>query len=467
MVTLDIEDSSIRLMVVEGKQVKAAASLPLEPGLVRDGVIVDTATVGRKISELMSSLNVTEKNVVVAISGIHSIYRVISLPRLPSKLLDEAARREMERLMPVPLSELYTFWQAVTTSDIETVICLIGLPRNTVDAMMQTLKQAGLESSIMDVRPLALARVIDEKDALVINAGDTGFDIVVIADGIPELLRSLGFSAEATSVSDKIAEVLEELDRTVAFYNSSHKGNPITERTATFVSGELGDMLAQRLSYRVKPLPPLLFHSHDFNVSLYAANIGLALKRIKTSTSSVNMNVVPEAYLPKPLPIFQIASWSFIIVAIAVLTMLAISTYQAVQKTSALQAQVRAIESQVQARQGTLPVIQKLQAQVKEATATRDTFKQPLDTARAQRAKANGDLAKVTSLLPGTVRLQSISYSQAATGRNLSLTGTAPDKTIIVDYARDLRDSGQFSEVLISDMKEVEYNRWNFTLTLK
>jgi len=36
-----------------------------------------------------------------------------------------------------------------------------------------------------------------------------------------------------------------------------------------------------------------------------------------------------------------------------------------------------------------------------------------------------------------------------------------------LSYCRSLRDTGRFSEVLVSDMHEVEYNEWNFTLTLE
>ncbi len=467
MFTLDIEDTCIRMMVVKGKRVETAASLPLEPGLLRDGVIIDTATVSQRIMELMAAHGITERNVVTSISGIHSIYRVVNLPQLPKNLLDEAARREMERVMPMPLPELYTSWQAVNVSDIETVICLVGSPRNTVDAMLETLQQAGLESKVMDIRPLALARVTDEKDAIIINVGPTSFDIIITIDGFPELLRSLPFPADTTSASDKIAEVKEELDRTVAFYNSSHKGNPITQHIATFVSGELGGMLAATLGYRVKSLPDLLSYTDDLNVSEYATNIGLALKQTRTDTSRVNINITPEVYLPKPLPIIQIVSWAFIVAAIAILVPLAISTQGAMSKTSALQAQVKATQAQVQARQGTLPAIEKLQTQINDAKSTRDAFKQPLDSSKAQRARANGDLSKVTSLLPGIIKLQSISYSQTTTGQSLTLSGTAPAETTIVNYVRALRDSGQFSEVLISDMKEVEYNKWEFTLTLK
>jgi Tfp pilus assembly protein PilN len=378
--------------------------------------------------------------------------------------MEEAAKREMERLMPVPLNELYTSWQAINVSDIDTVMCLVGMPRSTVDAMLETLRQAGLQPEAMDVRPLALARVADERDALIINVQPFGFDIVVMIDGIPELLRSLPFPADAASPDEKIAEVKEELERTVGFYNSSHKGSEITNRMAVFVSGELGEMLAGALEYRGKPLPQLLMYTDSLNTSEYAANIGLALRqtRVDISPARVNLNVTPEIYLPKPFPTIQLASWAFILVGIAVLVMFGALTLQKYRGTIALNTQVNNIQSQVEARQGTESAIKQLQTQTDAAKKAVAVFKQPLDSAKAQRAKVNGDISRVTSLLPGIIDVTSISY-----GTGITVTGTAPDDTIIVDYVRALRNSGQFSQVLISNMSEIEYNQWQFSLTLK
>jgi len=466
MVTLDIEDTSIKMLVVKGKQVETAASLPLEPGLVRDGVIIDPATVSRRIGELMAAHSVAEKKVAVGISGIHSIYRTVNLPKLPKKLEDEAVQREMERVMPVPLNELYTSWQAISMSDIETTICIIGLPRNTVDAMLDTLHQAGLQPEALEVRPLALARVVDERYAIIINIQPAGFDIVIMIDGIPELLRSLPFPAEAASPDEKVAEVKEELERTVAFYNSSHKGGEITVNTAAFVSGELGEMLAATLEHRVKPLPQLLSYTDSVNTSEYATNIGLALRQARADLGSarVSLNVTPEVYLPKPFPIIQLASWAFIVLAIFVLFLFGISTLQKYRATITLQMQVNTIRSQVEIRQGTEAAIKKLQTKIDQVQKDSAIFKQPLDDARAQRATINGGLSQVTSLLPGIINLSVITYYDS---QGFGVVGTAPDDTTIVDYVRNLRNSNQFSSVLISDMTELEYNQWQFTLRLK
>lgn len=464
MITLDIEDACIRMMVVKGRRVEKAASLPLEPGLVENGVVVDTAAVSQRINELMAAHGVAEKQVVASISGLHSIYRLVTTPRLPGRMLDEAARREISRVMPVPLEELYTTWQAIATSDIETVICLVGIPRNTVDAVLETLHQAELESRVMDIRSLALARIADEKDAIIVNVQALSFDIVVMVDGIPQLLRSLPFPARDISKPDKVAVIKEELDRTVTFYNSSHKANPITANIAAFVSGELKEMLAEALGYPVKPLPELLAYPEGFDASEYAINIGLALKQVKVGISQarVNINVVPEAYLPKPRPIIEVVSWAFVVAAIAVLIPLATLTSQELRQTSALQAQVNDAQLQFQIKQGTEAALEELQAEADEAKAARDAFQLPLSCSEAQREKVNLDLGKVTSLWPGTIDLKSIDYEES-----LEISGTAPDEATILNYARALRDTGRFSEVLVSDMEEVEYNEWDFTLTLK
>ncbi len=464
MVTLDIEDTCIRMMVVKGKRVEKAATIPLEPGLVKDGVVIDKVTVGQRIKALMSAQGVAEKQVVASISGIHSIYRAVSLPRLPKKMMADAARKEVERAMPVPLRELYTSWQAVDMSDVEIVICLVGLPRNTVDSVLDTLHEAGLKPHVMDISPLALSRVADDKDAIIINVQQVSFDIVVMIRGIPELLRSLTFPAGDIPPDEKVAVLKEELDRTIVFYNSSHKANPITPSIAVYASGELREMLVEALDYTVKPLPQLLFYPEGFDANEYVTNIGSVLKqlRVDASQSRVNINIVPEAYLPKPRSTGRVISWALIIVAIAVLIRLAVSTQQALQETSALQAKVDTAQTQVQVRQGTQEALEKLQVKIDEAKAARDVFLQPLHSFAVQRAKVNVDLSKVTSLLPGTVKLQSITC-----GESLNISGTAPDETTILGYQRDLRDTGRFSEVLLSNMQEVEYKKWAFTLILK
>ena len=59
--TLFIEDTAIRLLVGRGKQVEKWASLPLEPGLVKHGLIQDNVRVAEKIKELFRLTKVSRQ----------------------------------------------------------------------------------------------------------------------------------------------------------------------------------------------------------------------------------------------------------------------------------------------------------------------------------------------------------------------------------------------------------------------
>lgn len=464
MITLHIEDTYIRLMQVDGKQVVNVASLPLEPGLVENGVVIDDATVSQHIRELMVSQGIADKQVVTGISGIHSIYRTVSLPHLNKNMVDEAARRELARVMPVPLAELYTSWQAVDISGEETVLCLVGLPRNTVDYMLKTLRQADLQSVGMDITPLALTRLSDEKDAVIINVQPLSFDIVVMAQGIPELLRSLTFPSREVVAQDKVKLVKEELERTVTFYNSSHKENPITSNTTTFISGELTEILAESLGYRTKPLPNWLSSRVNFDISEYAVNAGLALKQVKDSRIPVRINIDarPAVYQPRPRPVMEVISWAVLGLAIIIIVPFVLMTRGKAADTAVLTTRVNAIEAQVRDRQPANNLLKMLQAQVDTVKAAQNAYRGSLEVFISQHARVNGDLSRITSLLPGTVNLTSISY-----GDKVFIHGNAPDKATILNYTKALRDSGRFFNIIISDMHEIDYHRWAFILMLE
>jgi type IV pilus assembly protein PilM len=473
MITLNIEQTEIKIMQVTGKRIDLAVRHTLEPGMVEDGVIMDKTGMGQLIKQLMSENGIKEKRVVAGISGIHSIYRVVKLPKLPSRLQAEAANREMGRVMPVPLNEVYTSWQAVETTGGETVFCLVGLPRNSVDAMLDTLREAGLESRLMDVKPLAVARVSDEKDALVINIQPASFDIILMLDGVPELLRSITFSGSGSSPEEKIALIKEELDRTVSFHNTGHKTTPVTEDTVVFISGEHAQLLAEQLNYRVKPIPQFLQYPDGFDPDSFAVNIGLALKQIKTGNSrlAVDINTIPDFYLPKARPVFGYISVALFIIVLIIIVFTVMQTKRELDTTAQLQERVTALQSQIQARQGTTTEVDELKINLADAEAARDEYLDLLTNYEAKQEKVNVDLSKVTSLLPGSVDLTSIDYEEkknekeGTIQREWRVNGIAPDESVVINYSNDLKNTIRFDTVIVST-QILSYNNVSFTIIM-
>lgn len=146
-VSLYIEDTEIKLLVTNRNQVEKWASLTLDAGLVREGVILDENRVAESIKQLFKLQKVTHTNVAVGISGLNSVFRVISIPEVPQKLLPEAVSNEANRILPMPLSQVYYSYQPIPSADGEMRLFLVAHPRNSTDALLSVIKKARPQDS--------------------------------------------------------------------------------------------------------------------------------------------------------------------------------------------------------------------------------------------------------------------------------------------------------------------------------
>ena len=64
--TLFIRDTSINLLVMKGEQVDKWASLPLEPGLVSQGLVVDEEQVAEKVKQIFKETGASTSKVITA-----------------------------------------------------------------------------------------------------------------------------------------------------------------------------------------------------------------------------------------------------------------------------------------------------------------------------------------------------------------------------------------------------------------
>ena len=381
MLTLNIEDDTIRFTVFKGKRIKFAAEVPLTSGWVQDGVIIDRLAVGQQIIKTLLENRINDKDVIACVSATHSIYRVVFVPKFERTLMAEAARKEMERVSPVPLDTLYTSWQDVKISETEIGLCLLGLPKDNVDSVIDTITLAGLKLKSLELKPLAVSRVIDEATAIVVNVQANGFDITILLNGIPELIRSLTFPQAFMPDAERLALVKEELARTVNFHNSSHAERQLGSNTACFFSGQMQGGVPQDTGYIVKPLPALLSYPAWVDVGRFAANTGLTLKETggKARLMKVEINAMPRAVTavkvatgrPSTTPLIALIIGVLIIIAVFILSS------AASREVSDLQSMINKQQKQVTDIQATIT------QQNTQGTSQLDQYRNMLNSLKA------------------------------------------------------------------------------------
>jgi type IV pilus assembly protein PilM len=451
--TLFIRDTSINLLVMKGRQVEKWASLPLEPGLVSQGLIVDEAQVADKVKQLFKETGAKAKKVITGLSGHDSLYRIITLPELPEAVLPEAIRREARRTIPTPLEEVYFSYQRLPTPKGESRIFLVTFPRNLVDALVRTLRQAGVKPYIMDLAPLALCRIPNEPRAIIVNARLEHLDVIVLADRLPQVIRRLALPGEAESLEGRLPLIAEEFNRTVTFYNSSRMEKPLDSTVPVYVCGDLAEMpetwqsMVSRTGYSVSPLPSPVEPPEGFNLNEFMVNIGLALKELlpekkeEANFSLVNFNALPEAYVPPRFSIVRVLVPVGTVIGIGLIIFGVFLMLNARAEIATLQPRVTVAETGVTQLQKEIAT---LKVQIGSVGALADELSIRITTMERGRASIYLDLREIVDLAVGKVTLSSVNHG----GSSISVSGTAPNVGLIYSYARDLRASRDAANAL-------------------
>jgi type IV pilus assembly protein PilM len=442
--TLFIRDTSINLLVMKGEQVEKWASSPLEPGLVNQGLIVDEEQVADKVKQIFRETGASTNKVVTALSGDDSLYRIITMPELPEAVFSEAVRREVKRTIPTPLEEIYYSYQRLPSlMKGESRIFLVTFPRNLADALVRTLRRAGVKPYIMDLAPLALSRIPDEPRSIIVNARLDHLDVAVIADRLPQVIRRLSLPGETESLEDRLPLIAEEFNRTVAFYNSSHVENPVDATVPVFVCGDLVEepetwqAAVGGAGYQVSALSSSMEPPEGFNPSEFMVNIGLAYKELLedregANFSIVNFNALPEAYVPPSFSMVRVLLPIVTVIGIGLVVLMVILFLTNRASIESLQSDVLSAETSVTQQQ---QAINNLNSEIGPAATRADALSAQLTAMERDRAMFHEDVDLIEKLAGEQVILNNINHS----GSSVAVTGTASNEDAIFRYAENLR----------------------------
>lgn len=461
--TLYIDDTIIRLMVTKGKRISKVADVPLDINLFDASAEDKKAELINKIKHLLAMNKIKNKKVVIGISGLHCLSRPTTLPLLPKAMQEEAMTREAKRLLPVPPEQLHISWQIVSITDNKMQAFIVAIPRQIADTLLEVLNQVGLKPYLMDIKPLALARLVNEATSIIIDVQPREFDIVIMADGIPQPVRSVSFPQEALSLEDRLSIVKDELKRTIEFYNTNNPEKCLQPSVNIYVSGELVDKpesyesLAEQLGHQVLPLTSPLKCSKQLDPSRYLVNVGLVLKELRREAEGlqININTLPSTYLPKPIPLGKLMAIPTAVAAIGVILLLVMAIQDAAAFISSANNQLDTtnsiIEKKQSQKQALVESITALEEEIATIQKNCDIFIAARNSIDVLGEKINGDLEATVDNMVDGFNLTNIGHS----GGQLSLSGWSLSEAEVLQYGRNLDNTGRFIEVTVSNLNKV------------
>ena len=476
VVTLYLDDTSIRLLVTGGKRIKKWADVPLEPGMVKNAVILKQEEVAAKIKQIFKDGKIKSNKVALGVSGLHCITRPILLPQLPSDMLEEAVRREAKRVLPVSPEQLYLQWQSIPAPEGKLQVFLVAITRTVADALFNTLRLAGLKADLMDLKPMLLARMVKDTMAIIVDVQPTEFDIVIMAGGVPQPVRTVPFPNKASSWPEKISLLKEDVSRTIEFHNTNNPETPLAATLPIWASGELANeaeqcqALTDGLSRPVLPLPSPFESPDGLDPNRYMANMGLVLKKMSPSNGTgllVNsLNILPTVYQPEPISLTRVLAVPGAVIAVSLLLFLALMTQSTSADITETQNQLNTTNQLVQQKmaqgQQYIDAMAELQQKVTDAETSGGNFAAAVSNLEGRSGKVNGNLEVTVNSLPETVSLSSISH----TSNTMTIKGRAPGEEDFLSYLRALEASERFSSITITNLWITAQGNIDFSVIL-
>ena len=478
-VTLNISDTSIRLLSTKGRQVDKWGSIPLAPGLVKDGLILQPKAVGEAIDALFKSVKVPKEQVITSLTGLSFTYCVLNLPRMKPALLEEAILRGARKEIPLPLEELYLSWQAIGGGHDELNFFVLGVPQNLIDAVVQTLTDIGVKPYLIDLKPLALARAANRGDAILVDLEPGCFDIVLVANGIPTIVHTVTPRGEGATLEDNILRLTDGISKTVNFYNNSHPEAPLSLTTPLLLAGELSadatasQLIQAQMEYPVEPLVPPLKFPPDLPVALYTSNMGLALKEMPQSAvpegdatrfQDINLDIQSGRYragarrVSMRYKLFSLA----LIIAIGLLFPLYSFKSQVAAENTLLQTELAGISQELSQARFIFSEAQQVEDTINEILATVDALQQEYQTIVSRGGDFTDYLTVVTDVLPSKAYFTSMLID----ANQIRVEGEADGFFTVISYATALKAQPELSEVRIAEIGGSDITGMSFTIII-
>ncbi len=473
-ITLYISDINMRLMITRGKRIIKLADMPLDTSLSEIDTPEKEARLAEKIKYLFKSNRISARKIILGISGLHCLTRPIALPELPKAMLEEAVTREARRVLPVPVEQLYISWQTVSTSVGKLQAFMVAIPRHVADKVIRIVHQAGFKPYMMDIKPLALARLAREPNAIIVDVQPSEFDIVIMVNGIPQPIRTVPFSREALSLKERLVIVKDELGRTVQFYNSNNPETKIQAGATLLVSGELADeteiyeSLGQELGFKAAPLTSPLKCLKQLDPSRHLVNVGLTLKELTRDAGPLvpNFNTLPAPYQPKQISMNRLLAVPATAAAIGLIILLGMTVRDAAANLESTKNELDSNKVLLEKRQ-----VQKkdlsnniaaMEIKLAGTEAARKNYAAALDKLTRTGVKMNDDLSATVNNVVPDLDITTLGVTAAS----VSINGRASSEQEVMQYVRQLTDTGRFTEITIAALTRVADSSENDTVAM-
>lgn len=294
LVGLDMGSSALKLVEIEqtskGKTVSRFFHMPLEKGVIEEGVAVERQELAGKIKEIFKKSGCKRRKVVTSLSGHSVIVKKVTFPTMEDAELREFIKYEAGKYLPFDDMEEVGFdFQILGENEYnpnQMDVIIVAAKQDVIDGYTGAIEKAGYTPVIMDVDSFALETMYEEnydfdehEMAVLVNIGASITNINVVRGGMSVFTRDFALAG------NYITEAIQQA-----------KGITFEEAEKLKIEGPDGDETEKRafkeglLSY-ADPICSEIERSIEYFRSTYG---GEYIKHILLSGGTANIPGIAE-----------------------------------------------------------------------------------------------------------------------------------------------------------------------------
>lgn len=281
-VALTVDGSEVRVLQHFGSRVVGWASFQVDPTQLSGGDVLDAGGLGETLGDLFDRAGLSRRHVVGGVTARHARFALLDVPRVDGQAnLEAVVAEEASRQLGYVPGESYLFWELAARQRRGRTVFAVVIPQEPLLLLLEALEAARIRPDSLDLKPLALARAVNQRDAIVASLEPDGLDVVVIAEDLPIIIRSASIPPRMTEQAAR-EYLVGEVARALA--TSRGRLAPLDGEAMIYLAGsradeQLAELLRLQTGHAIGKLAPPAHCPLDFPVAEQLANVGLALKR--------------------------------------------------------------------------------------------------------------------------------------------------------------------------------------------
>lgn len=195
MFGLDIGSQTVKFLQLDSHgdhaTVISYGSVATDEKIMKDGVITNIPQAAEMVDDLLANHRkgeLTTNRVVMSIPVSHVYTRVLTMPIMSKKELDDAVQLEVEQAVPIPTKNLYFDYEVTDTGDTENMLVrMVAAPREIIDSYTAVCDALGLDLALVQTNIRADAQLCglyedtsSDHPYVIVDVGGNSIDVGIL-----------------------------------------------------------------------------------------------------------------------------------------------------------------------------------------------------------------------------------------------------------------------------------------------